>query len=167
MLEYPLLMIFPVAMAFAAAFDLFTMTIPNRISLFLVAAFVVVAPLMGLSPTLIIDHIATGLIVLVAGFVMFSRGYIGGGDAKLIAAAALWLGFGGLLNFLVLVGVLGGALSMLILLFRISVPSEWVKGSEWLARLHLKGGGVPYGLAITGAALICYPKTVWVTMLAA
>ena len=38
-------------------------------------------------------HVAAALAVLVVTFVFFSRGWIGGGDAKLAAATALWLGF--------------------------------------------------------------------------
>jgi prepilin peptidase CpaA len=165
MFEYPLLLVFPAAMVFAAAFDLFTMTIPNKISLALVAAFVVVAPVSGLPLEIIGTHIATGAAVLAAGFFMFTRGWVGGGDAKLLAAAALWLGFDSLLSFLLSVGVLGGVLSGVILLFRTTVPEAFVTGPHWLVRLHGKGNGVPYGLAIGAAALLLYPETRWYTAL--
>lgn len=165
MIDYPLLLVFPIAMAFAAAFDLFTMTIPNKISLFLVAAFAVVAPIVGMPVALMVEHVATGLAVLVVGFILFSRGWFGGGDAKLLAAATLWLGFDGLLNFMTFVGIFGGVLSVTILMFRINVPARWISRPDWLVKLHVKDTGVPYGLAIAGAALLCYPKTVWFTTL--
>jgi prepilin peptidase CpaA len=164
-LEYPLLLVFPVAMAFAAAFDLFTMTIPNRISLALVGSFALVAPLLGLDLHTIALHFATGFGVLVVGFVLFTRGWLGGGDAKLLAAAALWLGFDSLLNFLVVVGLLGGVLSLVILAYRRLVPDAFVFGPPWLVRLHAKDSGVPYGIAIGGAALFMYPETRWFTAL--
>ena len=160
MIEYPLLLVFPVAMAFAAAFDLLTMTIPNKVSLALVAAFLVVAPLAGLPWGMIGIHIATGAAVLVAGFFMFVRGYMGGGDAKLLAASALWLGFDSLPEFLITVGILGGVLSVVILALR-RIPEIYVPGPAWLVRLHSKDSGVPYGLAIGGAALMMYPHTPW------
>jgi prepilin peptidase CpaA len=164
MIEYPLLLVFPVAMAFAAAFDLFTMTIPNKISLALVAAFFVVAPLAGLPWDVIGIHVATGALILVAGFICFLRGWVGGGDAKLLAASALWLGFDSLPNFLLTVGLLGGVLSLMILAYR-RMPQGESFGPSWLIRLHSKDSGVPYGLAIAGAALLMYPETRWFTAL--
>jgi prepilin peptidase CpaA len=167
MTTYPLLLVFPVAMAFAAAFDLFTMTIPNKISLLLIATFCVVAPIVGMPVNLMLVHAAAALAVLVAGFILFSRGWFGGGDAKLLAAATLWLGFDGLLNFMISVGLLGGVLSVVVLMFRMYVPAQWIARPDWLVKLHLKDSGVPYGLAISAAALIVYPKTVWFTTLLA
>jgi prepilin peptidase CpaA len=165
MFEYPLLLVFPGAMLFAAAFDLLTMTIPNRISLALALSFVLVAPLSGLPLDVIGMHVATGFAVLVVGFFMFSRGWVGGGDAKLLAGAALWLGVDSLGNFLLAVGVLGGVLSAVILAFRLYVPASLFTGPAWLVRLHGKDNGVPYGLAIGAAALLLYPETRWFSAL--
>lgn len=165
MFEYPLLLVFPVSMVFAAAFDLFTMTIPNRISMALVGGFVLVAPLSGLPLPTIGMHVAAGGLVLAVGFFAFVRGWLGGGDAKLLAAAALWLGFDSLDSFLLMVGLLGGVLSCTILAFRVYVPASMFKGPHWLVRLHGKDNGVPYGLAIGAAALWLYPETRWFTAL--
>ena len=79
-------------MAFAAATDLFTMTVPNRLALALVACFFVLAPMVGLGWTDIGLHVALALAALAVTFVLFSFGWIGGGDAKLFAATCLWLG---------------------------------------------------------------------------
>jgi len=160
MMEFPLLLVFPVAMMFAAAFDLLTMTIPNKISLALVAAFFVVAPMSGLSALTIAIHAATGFGILAIGFFLFTRGFLGGGDAKLLAASALWLGYDSLLDFMMTVSLLGGALSVAILMFR-RLPNDMVAGPSWLMRLHSKDSGIPYGLAIGGAALMLYPHTHW------
>lgn len=165
MFEYPLLLVFPIAMVFAAAFDLFTMTIPNRISMALAAGFILVAPLSGLPVETIGMHLAAGALVLVAGFALFAYNIIGGGDAKLLAAASLWLGFESLDMFLLLVGLLGGVLSCTILAFRVYVPATMFSGPHWLVRLHGKGNGVPYGLAIGAAALWLYPETRWFSAL--
>lgn len=165
MFEYPLLLVFPIAMVFAAAFDLLTMTIPNKISMALVAAFALVAPMSGLPLDVIGMHVATGAGVLILGFFLFARGWLGGGDAKLLAATALWLGFDSLGDFMLTVGFLGGLLSGAILAFRLYVPARMFTGPAWLVRLHGKDNGVPYGLAIGAAALVLYPDTRWFTFL--
>ena len=87
-----LLTIFPGAMAFAAATDLFTMTLPNRLALAIVAFFFVLAPMAGLGWSDVGLHVALALAALAVTFCMFSLGWIGGGDAKLFAATCLWLG---------------------------------------------------------------------------
>lgn len=128
MSTYPILLVFPAAMVFAAAYDLFTMKIPNKISIALVLAFLVAAPFSGLPWATIGAHVAVGGAALVLGFIAFTRGWAGGGDAKLLAAAALWMGTGVLLDYLVAVALLGGVLSVVILLFRNSVPPAFVRG---------------------------------------
>ena len=160
MLEYLLLLVFPVAMVVAGAFDLLTMTIPNRLSLALLAAFCVAAPLSGLPIETILWHAAVGASVLAAGIFLFAMGWLGGGDAKLLAAASLWIGFDSLLLYLAQVAVLGGVLAVAILGYRM-LPLGALPLPDWALRLHEKGTGIPYGLAIAGAALMLYPKTAW------
>src|ERR1044071_7680096 len=94
------LLLFPTLMAFAASSDLLTMTISNRISLALAGGFVVLALVVGLPMTAVGWHFAAGAFVLTAGFICFSQGWIGGGDAKLAAATALWFGFDYLMPYL-------------------------------------------------------------------
>lgn len=168
MFESLLVLVFPAAMAFAGAMDLLTMTIPNRISLVLVAAFALAAAISGLPlDTLLINHVAVGAAMLVAGIAMFSLGWMGGGDAKLLAASALWLGYDHLMPFLVLVSLLGGVLALAILGYRRFVPMAAVIGTvpKWAERLHENGTGIPYGIAISGGALSMYPSTHWFTYL--
>jgi prepilin peptidase CpaA len=159
-LEYPLFLVFPVAMAFAGAMDLFTMTIPNRVSAALVAGFLVAAPLAGLSLQDFAMHIGACLIVLSVGIGMFAAGWMGGGDAKLMAAASLWVGFDDLVLYLTQVSILGGALALAILAYR-QMPAAALPMPGWALRLHEEGTGIPYGLAIAGAGLMIYPKTPW------
>ena len=87
-------------MAFSAFSDLFTMTISNRVSLLLIAGFAVMAALIGMSCTDVLSHTGAGLAVLAVTFTLFACGWIGGGDAKLAAATALWLGFDPLMEYL-------------------------------------------------------------------
>lgn len=158
MTVYPLVFVFPFAMAFAAATDLLTMTIPNRLSVALCAAFLLIAPLAGLSWQDLLSHLAAGSLMLLAGIVLFSLGWMGGGDGKLLAVASLWLGFEPMTQFLVYVVVLGGALALLILAYR-KWPSGALPLPNWALRLHAKGEGMPYGIAIAAGALAVYPST--------
>src|ERR1700754_2869054 len=85
------LLLFPSLMAFAASSDLLTLTISNRVSLALALGFLILAVLSGLAPQAMLWHVLAGLSVLAVGLVLFARGLVGGGDAKLAAVAALWL----------------------------------------------------------------------------
>ena len=105
-------------MAFAAVTDLFTMTIPNRLTLGLAVAFFLLAPIAGLGWQDILSHMAGGATMLLAGILLFSLGWLGGGDAKLLAAASLWLGFDQLAMFLTYTAAFGGALALAILAYR-------------------------------------------------
>lgn len=163
MLEYPLLLVFPFAMAFAGAIDLLTFTIPNRVSLGLLAGFIAAAPLTDMQLPTFITHLGAGAATLLAGIVLFSRGWIGGGDAKLMAAAALWLGFDSLLVYITLTALLGGILAALLLSYRRHLPPVWLLRQPWAMRLHDPSEGIPYGIALAGAGLVVYPSTGWMT----
>ena len=155
------LTLFPAVMAFAASSDFFTMTIATRVSLILVGGFGVLALLTGMSLPDLMWHAAAAAVVLVIVFIFFSRGWIGGGDAKLAAATALWLGFAHLPDYLIYASLFGGALTLLIVQFRaLPLPRAFV-GREWAERLHQRGAGVPYGIALAAAALWIYPQTEW------
>jgi prepilin peptidase CpaA len=159
------LTLFPAAMAFAASSDLFTMTIANRVSLVLVGGFFVLALLTGMGPAAIGWHVGAGAAVLVVGFGLFSCGWVGGGDAKLAAATALWFGFAHLLDYLLYASIFGGALTLLLIQFRMLPLPRLLAGREWIERLHRPGGGVPYGIALAVAALLVYPHTEWLAAL--
>lgn len=148
-------------MALAGSMDLITMTIPNRISIFLVAAFLALAPFVGLTPGQFAGHLASGGAMLVIGIFMFARGWIGGGDAKIFAAAALWFGFDHLGDFTLLSAVAGGVLTVTLLLFRMLPLPQIAISQAWLVKLHHPRTGVPYGIAMAAAALLVYPSTPW------
>jgi len=154
-----LLGIFPFAMAYAAASDLVSMTISNRLCLLLVGSFALCAALLGLSLAEIGWHLAAGGLVLVIAFGLFAAGWIGGGDAKLAAATALWFGFDQLMPYLVIAGIFGGLLTMLILVLRSRPLPALVETWPWLRRLHAANEGVPYGIALAFAALLILPET--------
>src|ERR1700722_9252436 len=90
----------PALLALAAASDLFTMTISNRVSLALAAGFLALAVLSGMGLYDVLLHVGAGATVLIVAFACFAMGWVGGGDAKVAAAAALWFGFAHLLDYL-------------------------------------------------------------------
>jgi prepilin peptidase CpaA len=161
------LVLFPAVMAFAASSDLLTMTISNRVSLILVAGFFVLAFIVGMSGNAMLWHVGAGVLVLVIAFGCFTMGWIGGGDAKLAAATALWLGFEHLLPYLLYASLFGGALTLLLLQFRMLPLPQCLAHQSWAQRLHDKDGGVPYGIALAAAALCIYPSTAWMPSIAA
>ena len=162
-----LLLLFPAIMAFAAFSDLFTMTIPNRVSLLLVAGFIALAILAGMPLKTIGLHLAAGMAVLVITFTMFAFGWIGGGDAKLAAATGLWCGFGVLVEYLLLASVLGGLLTIAILYWRAYHLPNFALKIHWIFRLHHHKTGIPYGIALAAAGLMVYPQTAIWQMVAA
>ncbi len=159
MIAYSLLMIFPAVMIMAALSDLLTMTIPNRLSIILVVTFAPLAVAAGLPFEAFLMHLAAGVGILVAGFLLFSTGTLGGGDAKLLASAGLWIGITDLSTFLLYVAVIGGGLAFCILLYRRLPIAAVASGPAWAFRLHGKETGIPYGIAIAGAALLTFPTT--------
>jgi len=160
------LMLFPALMAFAASSDLLTMTISNRVSIALVTCFFVLAIVIGMSPAVIMAHIGAGGLVLVVAFAFFAQGWIGGGDAKLAAATALWLGFDHLLPYLIYASLFGGLLTFVLLQVRTMPLPSLLTGQQWAERLHRKDSGVPYGIALAAAALAVYPDTIWMRAIA-
>src|SRR5258707_1222703 len=77
-LDIARLLLFPALMAFAAASDLFTMTISNRVSLALAAGFLILAVLSGMGPYDILLHVGAGAAVLAVAFFCFAMGWVGG-----------------------------------------------------------------------------------------
>lgn len=167
MLEYAILLLFPAAMVFGGMMDLFTLTIPNRVSILLVATFFLAALVTGMPWSVLGMHLATGLVVFLIGFGLFAGGYVGGGDAKLLAAAALWLGYGPLPTYFMGVALAGGALALVILLYRAIIPPPFLLRQPWAVRLHNKTTGIPYGIALAVAALWIFPTTAWFVRIAA
>lgn len=158
------LLVFPAMMAFAASSDLVSMTISNRISLILIAGFFVLATMTGMPLAEIGMHLAASAVVLVFAFAFFAFRWIGGGDAKLAAATALWLGFDHLVVYLLYASIFGGVLTLAMIRFRLMPLPQALAEQEWVKRLHRLDGGVPYGIALAAAALLIYPDTPWMQL---
>jgi prepilin peptidase CpaA len=149
--------VFAALVIVAALKDLSSFTIPNWISVALALAFAPAALVAGVSLGAVglSFAVAFGVLVLAAG--MFALGWIGGGDAKLMAASALWVGLRGLAPFALYTGLAGGALALLLVAMR----SAWVRplaeaGPAWAKRLATPGEAAPYGVAIAIGALAAF-----------
>lgn len=153
------LLLFPLAMALAASSDLLTMRISNKLVLFLVVSFFVVALAVNLPIQQVVLHIACAIVALAIGFSMFAMRWIGGGDAKLAAATTLWLGFGLALPYLIYAALLGGVLTLLILALRHMPLTPFLARYRWLERLHDRKSGVPYGIALALAGMLVYTNS--------
>ena len=149
--------VFPLCLAVAACSDFFTMRIPNRVPAILLAAFFIVAPLAGLGLADIAMHLGAGLIVFSVCFALFALNVMGGGDAKLLTASAVWFGLTfSLFEFLVLVSFFGGVLSLAIIRLRAHTNTILASGLPIPSHLVLEKK-VPYGIAIGIAAFMAYP----------
>jgi prepilin peptidase CpaA len=169
MTEAIVLLLFPALMVYCAATDTVSMTIPNIVSIIAVCAFPPIALMAGLDAVAIGWHLLAGTFVLVITFILFAVGVFGGGDAKMTASAAVWLGFDQLLYFSLGAALLGGFLTLGLLNVRAYPWPALVMRVPWIARLTNEKEGIPYGVALGAAAVIFYPDTqVWhaVTMVA-
>lgn len=159
MLTHILILAFAGLMAAAAISDAARFIIPNWLVLILLALFPVAALVSGFSWPLAGFHLLAGVLALLIGFALFAPGWIGAGDAKLFAAAGLWLGWGALLPFLFATVLSGGVLVLGLLALRRAAPLAGVP-TGWLEETALaQGAPVPYGLAIAAGALWVLPQT--------
>lgn len=149
---------FPALVVVAALKDVTSYTIPNWISAALVAAYLPAAFAAGVPLEVIGQSAAVGAGALVAGMAMFALGWIGGGDAKLFAACALWLGLPSMLAFLAGTALAGGALALFLLQLRAPIYKPLLaRGPAWFGRLAASGADAPYGVAIAVGALFVFP----------
>jgi prepilin peptidase CpaA len=144
------------SMAHAAASDLVRYEIPNWAPAAAAAAFLPFAHAVGWGGFALALHLAAGVVVLAVGALLFTSGVIGGGDAKLLAAAAVWMGWDELVPFVLAVAIAGGLLSFALLAFRTRRLPAALAARPWIGRLHAKDQGVPYGVAIAAAAILLF-----------
>ena len=180
---------FPVGAIAAALADATTFTIPNRLTIAIAAAFFPVALILGLPIQTIGACAAVGVLALIVGIGMFALNWCGGGDAKLLAACALWLGVPAILPFLFAMSVVGGLLALTLMVARKTVvgdliavgsaslsrrlspmlamagkaapddAAETTAGPAWIRRLLEPTEALPYGVAIAVGALIAFPSS--------
>jgi prepilin peptidase CpaA len=155
--------ILPALLVMAAVWDLMSFTIPNVLPALLAVLFAAFALVMAAGHSFGWHeaglHAAAGLLALTVGMLLFGFGWIGGGDAKLFAAAGLWIGWNGLFEYVLLASVLGGGLTLGLLALReMSLPAVLMR-RDWVVNLTDKKSGVPYGIALSAAALFLLPQS--------
>lgn len=157
---------FPLFMIYAAFSDLFSMKISNWVSIGLIVIFLPLAYTTGFELSAIGNHFLCGLATLVVCFAFFSFNWMGGGDAKIAAATALWFGWSATLDYVILSSIFGGIITLVLLgLRRFSLPQKFVK-YKWIVRLHQPTTGVPYGIALAIAAICIFPNTpIWLMVM--
>lgn len=126
----------------------------------------------------IVNSLIVFAVVLLLGFGFYALKFFGAGDAKYLAVASLWVGMQGVVFFVLLVAVIGGALALLYLAFRdyIARFSDWVwsrvqaledrypfyqyvwlesgRGTEKGKRENISSRAIPYGIAIAVGAIL-------------
>ena len=154
-----LLAAFPILVIVGALRDVTTMTIPNWVSLALIGLFFPAAFAAGLPLGAVGTNVGVGVAALLVGMVMFALRWVGGGDAKMMAAAALWLGADAAPQFLLWTGVAGGLFAVLLLQARAYGQPYAGKAPRWVGRLLEPKGDIPYGVAICAGALAAFPAS--------
>lgn len=154
-----LLAVLPALAITAGLKDLTSYTIPNWISGALILGFFPTALAVGLEWTAVAAHVGVAFGALLIGMGMFALRWIGGGDAKLMAAACLWLGVTGSGMFLLWTGVVGGLFGLALIFARFHARPYVHAAPGWVGKLMAEKGDIPYGVAIAAGALLAYPDS--------
>lgn len=158
MLQLVFLLAFAGMMLFAAFHDAVRFTIPNWLSAAVALVFPLAALAAGLGWFVFGMSLLAGFVALLLGMALFAGGWLGGGDAKLFAAAALWFGWPAAGGFLLHTVLVGGALVIALLVLRKGLPVVGLAG-PWTRETALEEGApVPYGIALAGGALWSMPS---------
>ena len=155
-----LLLFVPLVFAYAGTSDLFNMRISNRVAIVFLLAFPFFAYGIGMSLVQGLQHFGVGLVTLAVCFFFWSRGWIGGGDAKFAAVATIWMGPELALVFFVLTSMYGGLLSIMFLAFRSKLLPVFMLKMDWVMRLY-SVKKIPYGVALCAAGLQIYAMSDW------
>ena len=162
-----LLYVFPAVLVYAAISDLARFEIPNWLSIFLVLAFLALALGLGMAWSELAARAAAGALLFAVGAVLFALGALGGGDVKLLAASAIWVGWPDFIPYLVAVALFGGFISIFLVLLRAlwgrfgntgNVSTQALSQASWWHRLMAPTQGVPYGVAICLGGLLWFVR---------
>lgn len=162
MVELLALTAFAALLVYAACSDVASLTIPNWVSIALTALFIPPAFAMGMPLADIGMHVLFGFAVLAVGFFLFQANIIGGGDAKLLAAAAVWTGFPAFGVFIFWTALAGGVMAAGLLAARQFIPQAETNPG-FVNRLLKQQNGIPYGVAIMAGGLMAIPSLPFIT----
>ncbi len=151
--------VYALAVAWAVATDFKRLIIANSACVAVAVAFLPAAVVAGLDAPTIAWHYGVGATLMAVGALAFARKLAGGGDVKLLAAVAVWMGPGNILPYLVLMSLVGGALAVLVLIaarMKRRVPA--LGRVAWLGDGAIAGQEIPYGVAVGLVALAMLPR---------
>lgn len=136
----------------AAGQDLWKLKISNIFPIALIALYVARTMFVGFQSDMWQNAVVFAF-ALSAGTFLFAKRWLGGGDVKLFAAAALWFDFVAAPYLLVAI-TFGGAMIALVFIFtRRLLPAGLEAKTGWVSLK--RGGPIPYGLAIAVGAILC------------
>jgi len=158
-IAYLILSVFPAALLMAAANDIYEFKIPNWISIVMVCAYPAAALAVGASPQIILEGLLIGVSVLAVGLALYAGKIIGGGDAKLFAATAPWIGISALGVFLFYTAIAGLVLFFVLRMFRKLPILPVYAHAPWLIQLHQRKKDLPYAVAIAAGGLLSFSQT--------
>jgi prepilin peptidase CpaA len=138
---------------YVAAIDVATRLIRNEICLALA--------LLGLAsqftgPTHLVESLIVATLLFVLLIIAFERGWIGGGDVKLLTAVSIGLPLAGVVQLITVTAYAGAVLALAHLMMRrLPRPGTAPAGSSLIRRVyaverwrHLRRAPLPYGAAI-------------------
>ena len=150
---------FPASLLIAAMNDLYEYKIPNWVSVVLFFSYFAAGVGLGAPPTQLLEGFLFGCAALAVGFALFAGKFLGGGDAKLLAACAPWIGLSALGPFLVYTALAGGGFAVALIIFRKAPALPVYAQAPWLLRLHQRPKDVPYAVAIALGGLLSFSQT--------
>lgn len=153
--------LFPLLMIIAGAGDALSMRISNRLNGIIAAFFFPMAFAAGMPLDILAVHLLTGLALLIAGYALFALGFFGGGDAKLLAAAGLWLGYPYVMGFVVLTALVGGGLAAVVGLWSLIKLDSEIHEGFISRRLGFLKPDLPYGIALSAGAILAFSQSWW------
>lgn len=151
------LAVYVVLLVTAGISDFRTLRIPNWLTGALALAFPVSALAVG-QPVDWLSHLGAGVAVFAVAAGLFALRLMGGGDVKLLAATAMWVGLGQLLPYLVLVALVGGVFAVGCVILRHPLVQAAILAT--VCRLPVfahKQLPIPYGIPIAVAGVLMVP----------
>ena len=153
--------LFPFFLVLGGVCDFLTFKIPNWLTAATALAFFPMAFATGLPAGEVLWHCALAIAMLALGFGLFAAGLFGGGDAKLLAASALWFGWPELMQFLIYTALAGGVLAVAVAAWSAVHIDQEVRGNTWMKRWMNAKPDVPYGVAFAVGGILAFPGTWW------
>lgn len=150
---------FPASLLIAAMNDLYEYKIPNWVSIVLFCSYFAAGIGLGAPASLMLEGFLFACAALVVGFALFAGKVLGGGDAKLLAACAPWVGPSALAAFLLNTAFAGGVFAVALVMFRKAPALPVYAQAPWLLRLHQRPKDIPYAVAIAIGGLLSFSQT--------